>query len=299
MRAIGSAFRGRHRGITICLASAEADPRGSAWGCDSGESAQRGRQEKRCRSLGGAEVRGRKRPTPPDHEFHQWSGGRIDVTPTATLLRRLVPFLGWPRITPTSLRADLIAGITVSLVAIPQALAYAQLAGVPPLYGLYAAFVPSIVGVLFGSIADPVDGTGRDDLAADCGERRRPRAPGDRPVLCLRDDARAPVRAVPARIRPCAGGRPALTRLASGADGVHQRRGVDHRPVAASGADGHLDAAVAAPARRHVECRVPPRPAARDVARVRRGRDRSARRVPEMGAATSGRADHRRASRPG
>ncbi len=299
MRAIGSAFRGRHRGITICLASAEADPRGSAWGCDSGESAQRGRQEKRCRSLGGAEVRGRKRPTPPDHEFHQWSGGRIDVTPTATLLRRLVPFLGWPRITPASLRADLIAGITVSLVAIPQALAYAQLAGVPPLYGLYAAFIPSMVGVLFGSM--PILSTGPVAMtslltAASVGVLV---PAGDGPVLCLRDDARAPVGAVPARIRPCAGGRPALTRLASGADGVHQRRGVDHRPVAASGAVGHLDAAVAAPARRYVECRVPPRPAARNVARVRRGRHRPARRVPEIRAATPGRSDHRRRSRPG
>lgn len=47
----------------------------------------------------------------------------------------------------------MIAGITVSLVAIPQALAYAQLAGVPPYYGLYAAFIPTIVGVLFGSSA--------------------------------------------------------------------------------------------------------------------------------------------------
>ena len=67
--------------------------------------------------------------------------------------RRIFPFLGWPRVTSVSLRGDLIAGLTVSLVAIPQSLAYAQLAGVPPLYGLYAAFIPSIVGVLFGSSA--------------------------------------------------------------------------------------------------------------------------------------------------
>ncbi|MCX7192164.1 MAG: SulP family inorganic anion transporter [Proteobacteria bacterium] len=46
---------------------------------------------------------------------------------------------------------DLIAGITVSLVAIPQSLAYAQLAGVPAYYGLYAALIPTIVGALFGS----------------------------------------------------------------------------------------------------------------------------------------------------
>src|SRR5512141_146356 len=68
-------------------------------------------------------------------------------------LARWLPFLAWPRVTPTSLRADLVAGITVSLVAIPQSLAYAQLSGVPPYYGLYAAFIPTIVGALFGSSA--------------------------------------------------------------------------------------------------------------------------------------------------
>jgi SulP family sulfate permease len=50
-----------------------------------------------------------------------------------------------------NLKHDLIAGVTVSLVAIPQSLAYAQLAGVPAYYGLYAALVPTIVGALFGS----------------------------------------------------------------------------------------------------------------------------------------------------
>lgn len=48
-------------------------------------------------------------------------------------------------------RFNLLAGITVSLVAIPQALAYAQLAGVPAYYGLYASLLPTIIGALFGS----------------------------------------------------------------------------------------------------------------------------------------------------
>lgn len=50
-----------------------------------------------------------------------------------------------------TLKQDLLAGVTVSLVAIPQSLAYAQLAGVPAYYGLYAALIPTIVGALFGS----------------------------------------------------------------------------------------------------------------------------------------------------
>ena len=52
---------------------------------------------------------------------------------------------------PSTLKQDLLAGITVSLVAIPQSLAYAQLAGVPAYYGLYAALIPTIIGALFGS----------------------------------------------------------------------------------------------------------------------------------------------------
>jgi len=48
---------------------------------------------------------------------------------------------------------DVLAGLSVALVAIPQALAYAQLAGLPPYYGLYAALLPTVVGALFGSSA--------------------------------------------------------------------------------------------------------------------------------------------------
>jgi len=49
------------------------------------------------------------------------------------------------------LRADLVAGITVALVLVPQSMAYAQLAGLPVVYGLYASFVPVIVASLWGS----------------------------------------------------------------------------------------------------------------------------------------------------
>jgi len=49
------------------------------------------------------------------------------------------------------LRADLIAGVTVALVLIPQSMAYAQLAGLPAYFGLYAAFLPPMVAALFGS----------------------------------------------------------------------------------------------------------------------------------------------------
>jgi SulP family sulfate permease len=65
---------------------------------------------------------------------------------------KLFPFLRWrPLITRDTLRTDAIAGITVALLAIPQSLAYAQLAGVPAYYGLYAALIPTAIGALFGS----------------------------------------------------------------------------------------------------------------------------------------------------
>lgn len=70
---------------------------------------------------------------------------------TPKFVLRLFPFLGWPRINGTIISSDLMAGIAVSLLVIPQSLAYAQLAGVPAYYGLYAAFIPSIIAVLFGS----------------------------------------------------------------------------------------------------------------------------------------------------
>ena len=50
-----------------------------------------------------------------------------------------------------TLRADVIAGITVAMVLVPQSMAYAQLAGMPPYYGLYAAFLPVLIGALWGS----------------------------------------------------------------------------------------------------------------------------------------------------
>lgn len=70
-----------------------------------------------------------------------------------TVLLRLFPFLRWPRPTLASLKQDAWAGITVGLVLIPQAIAYATLAGMPPQTGLYAALVPSIIGILWGSSA--------------------------------------------------------------------------------------------------------------------------------------------------
>jgi len=69
------------------------------------------------------------------------------------VIYRLFPFLRWlPELRDAStLRGDLIAGITVAAVLIPQSMAYARLAGLPAVVGLYAAFLPPVVAGLFGS----------------------------------------------------------------------------------------------------------------------------------------------------
>lgn len=64
-----------------------------------------------------------------------------------------IPFLSWigELKDKETVRADIIAGITVALVLVPQSMAYAQLAGLPVYYGLYASFLPPMVAAFFGS----------------------------------------------------------------------------------------------------------------------------------------------------
>lgn len=67
------------------------------------------------------------------------------------LRRRFFPFLAWFPVGAVVLRGDVIAGITGALVLVPKAMAYAQLSGLPVHFGLYVAFVPAILGALWGS----------------------------------------------------------------------------------------------------------------------------------------------------
>src|SRR5512142_2535048 len=73
-------------------------------------------------------------------------------------LTHFFPFFNWWPLRGETVRADLIAGITVALVLIPQSMAYAQLAGLPAYYGLYAAFLPGIIAAMWGSSAQLATG---------------------------------------------------------------------------------------------------------------------------------------------
>ena len=77
---------------------------------------------------------------------------RLDASACPLWLYKLLPFLRWwPQVSRDSLKADGIAGLSGAIIVLPQAVAFAIIAGLPPEYGLYAAMVPTIVAALFGS----------------------------------------------------------------------------------------------------------------------------------------------------
>ncbi len=67
------------------------------------------------------------------------------------MLNKIFPFLTWLPLVKGSLKDDLIAGITGTIIVIPQAVAFAMIAGLPPIYGFYTAMITPIIAALFGS----------------------------------------------------------------------------------------------------------------------------------------------------
>ncbi|CAK9814457.1 Sodium-independent sulfate anion transporter [Anthophora plagiata] len=74
---------------------------------------------------------------------------------TKKTMNKRVPILNWlPRYNGQDAVGDLVAGVTVGLTVIPQSLAYANVAGLPPQYGLYGSFLGCFIYVIFGSCKD-------------------------------------------------------------------------------------------------------------------------------------------------
>ena len=67
------------------------------------------------------------------------------------MLKKVFPFLTWLPIAKHTLKDDIIAGITGTIIVIPQAVAFAMIAGLPPVYGFYTAMITPIIAALFGS----------------------------------------------------------------------------------------------------------------------------------------------------
>lgn len=66
-------------------------------------------------------------------------------------MRRYLPFLSWPRLTLKRFEREFMAGLTVGLLALPQSVAYAGLAGMPLVTGVYATLLPTLVASLFSA----------------------------------------------------------------------------------------------------------------------------------------------------
>lgn len=74
-------------------------------------------------------------------------------------LESIFPFLVWFKlITKDSIKADFLAGLTGAVIVLPQGIAFATIAGLPPEYGLYTAMVTPVVAALFGSSRHLVSG---------------------------------------------------------------------------------------------------------------------------------------------
>ncbi len=67
------------------------------------------------------------------------------------MLHKIFPFLTWFPLVKNSWKDDLIAGITGTIIVIPQAVAFSMIAGLPPIYGFYTAMITPIIAALFGS----------------------------------------------------------------------------------------------------------------------------------------------------
>ncbi len=75
------------------------------------------------------------------------------------LIKKFFPVAEWwPQIDRRTVRADLMAGLTGAIIVLPQGVAFAMIAGLPPEYGLYTAIVPAIIAAFFGSSFHLVSG---------------------------------------------------------------------------------------------------------------------------------------------
>ncbi|KAG7018734.1 Sulfate transporter 3.1, partial [Cucurbita argyrosperma subsp. argyrosperma] len=95
----------------------------------------------------------------PDDPFKQFKNQPIGAQ-ILLWLKYFIPFLEWaPRYTFNFFKADLVAGITIASLAVPQGISYANLATIPPIIGLYSSFVPPLIYAMLGSSKDLAVGT--------------------------------------------------------------------------------------------------------------------------------------------
>uniref|UniRef100_J3N2R5 STAS domain-containing protein n=1 Tax=Oryza brachyantha TaxID=4533 RepID=J3N2R5_ORYBR len=120
----------------------------------------------------------------PDDPFRAVARDQGGGRRALAALRYVFPFLEWlPSYTLGELWADVVAGVTVASLAVPQGISYAKLADLPPIMGLYSSFVPALVYAAMGSSRELAVGTtavGSLLFAAMLGEEA---PPGEKPEL--------------------------------------------------------------------------------------------------------------------
>ncbi|KAM6541288.1 hypothetical protein CsatB_005735 [Cannabis sativa] len=95
----------------------------------------------------------------PDDPFRQFKN-QSPLRGVWLGLQYFLPILEWaPRYTLNFFKADLISGITIASLAIPQGISYAKLANLPPILGLYSSFIPPLIYAMMGSSRDLAVGT--------------------------------------------------------------------------------------------------------------------------------------------
>ena len=68
------------------------------------------------------------------------------------VIKKIIPILDWlPNYQKVWLQGDIEAGLTVGVMLVPQGIAYAMIAGLPPIFGLYTAMIPQLVYAIFGT----------------------------------------------------------------------------------------------------------------------------------------------------
>jgi SulP family sulfate permease len=83
----------------------------------------------------------------------------VETNLKTNLMLRLFPFLQWwGEVNRSTLRADLLAGLTGAMIVLPQGVAFATIAGLPPVYGLYTAMITPVVAAMWGSSRHLVSG---------------------------------------------------------------------------------------------------------------------------------------------
>ncbi|KAK6643074.1 hypothetical protein RUM43_004577 [Polyplax serrata] len=88
-------------------------------------------------------------------KLRKWVKNKIKRSFTKKMLLRRIPILTWlPKYTRHDAVGDMVAGMTVGLTVIPQAIAYSSIAGLPPQYGLYGSFLGALIYIVFGSCKD-------------------------------------------------------------------------------------------------------------------------------------------------